>query len=88
MQRDFAPPAPDRLWVADLTYVRTWEGWLYLAVVLDCYSRRIVGWALADHMRAELVVEAVEFAVARRRPAPGVVHHSDHGSQGGGGPEI
>jgi putative transposase len=79
--RDFSPRAPDSLWVADVTYVRTWEGWLYLAVVLDCFSRRVVGWALADHMRAELVVEAVEVAVHRRRPAPGVIHHSDRGSQ-------
>jgi putative transposase len=79
--RDFRPSAPDRLWVADLTYVRTWEGRLYLAVVLDCYSRRVVGWALADHLRSELVIEAVEMAVARRRPPPGLVHHSDRGSQ-------
>ena len=79
--RDFTPMAPDRLWVADITYLRTWEGWLYLAVVVDCYSRRVVGWSIADHLRAELVVEALEMAVDRRRPRPGLVHHSDQGSQ-------
>jgi len=81
VQRDFNPTAPDRLWCADITYIRTWEGWLYLASVMDCYSRRIVGWAMADHMRAELVVEALEMAVARRRPEGRPVHHSDQGSQ-------
>jgi putative transposase len=79
--RDFNPTAPDRLWCADITYVRTWEGWLYLASVMDCYSRRIVGWALADHLRSELVDDALQMAVARRRPDPGLVHHSDRGSQ-------
>ena len=63
------------------TYIRTWEGWLYLASVMDLYSRRIVGWALADHLRAEIVVDALEMAVARRRPQEGLVHHSDQGSQ-------
>jgi len=79
--RDFNPTAIDRLWCADITYIRTWEGWLYLASVMDCYSRRIVGWAMADHMRAELVIEALEMAVARRRPHGRPVHHSDQGSQ-------
>jgi putative transposase len=79
--RDFDPAAVNRLWCADITYIRTWEGWLYLASVMDCFSRRIVGWALADHLRAELVVDALEMAVARRRPGPGLVHHSDQGSQ-------
>jgi putative transposase len=81
VQRDFNPAAINRLWAADITYVRTWEGWLYLASVMDCYSRRIVGWALADHLRAELVVDALEMAVTRRRPDAGLVHHSDQGSQ-------
>jgi putative transposase len=81
VERDFNPTEPNRLWAADITYIRTWEGWLYLASVMDCYSRRIVGWALADHLRAELVVDALEMAVARRRPGPGLVHHSDQGSQ-------
>jgi putative transposase len=81
VQRDFCPVEPNRLWCADITYVRTWEGWLYLASVMDCYSRRIVGWALADHLRAELVVDALEMAVACRRPGPGLIHHTDQGSQ-------
>ena len=81
VRRDFAPRAPNRLWVADLTEVSTWEGKLYLAVVLDCYSRRCVGWAMADHMRAELVVEALEMAIWQRRPDAGLVHHSDRGGQ-------
>ncbi len=79
--RDFDPTEPNRLWCADITYVGTWEGWLYLASVMDCYSRRIVGWAIADHMRAELVVDALEMAIARRRPEPGLIHHGDRGSQ-------
>jgi putative transposase len=81
VERDFNPTEPNRLWCADITYVRTWEGWLYLASVMDCYSRRIVGWALADHLRAELVDEALRIAIARRRPAAGLIHHSDRGSQ-------
>ena len=83
VERGFNPTEPNRLWCADITYVRTWEGWLYLASVMDCFSRRIVGWALADHLRAELVDEALAVAIARRQPAAGLVHHSDQGSQGG-----
>jgi putative transposase len=79
--REFTAEAPNRLWVADISYIRTWEGWLYVAVVVDCYSRRVVGWSIADHLRAELVVDALEMAVARRRPDPGLVYHSDQGSQ-------
>jgi putative transposase len=81
VERDFDPAEPNRLWAADITYIRTWEGWLYLASVMDCYSRAIVGWAIADHLRAELVVDALEMAVKRRRPDPGLVHHSDQGGQ-------
>jgi putative transposase len=81
VERDFNPTEPNRLWAADITYIRTWEGWLYLASVMDLYSRRIVGWAMADHLRAELVVDALEMAVSRRRPDAGLVHHSDQGSQ-------
>jgi transposase InsO family protein len=81
VERDINPTRINRLWCADITYIRTWEGWLYLASVMECFSRRIVGWALADHLRAELVLDALEMAVARRRPAPGLVHHSDQGSQ-------
>ena len=83
VERDFRPAAPNVLWVADITYLRTWEGWLYLAAIQDAFSRRIVGWAMADHMRAELVLDALHMALARRRPGPGLVHHSDQGSQGG-----
>jgi putative transposase len=79
--RDFNPTAPNRLWAADLTEVATWEGTLYLAAIIDCYSRRCVGWAMAEHMRAELVVEALEMAVFQRKPDPGLIHHSDQGSQ-------
>jgi len=81
VKRDFQPAAPNRLWVADITYLRTWEGWLYLAMVVDCYSRRVVGWAFEDHLRAELVVDALEQSLQRRRPERGLVHHSDQGSQ-------
>jgi putative transposase len=83
VRRDFAPEAPNRLWVADLTEIATWQGKLYLAVVIDAFSRRCVGWAMAEHMRAELVVEALEMAIWQRRPDPGLVHHSDRGGQGG-----
>jgi putative transposase len=79
--RDFNPTAPNRLWAADLTEIPTWEGTLYLAAIIDCYSRRCVGWAMAEHMRAELVVEALEMAVFQRKPDPGLIHHSDQGSQ-------
>ncbi len=85
VKRDFVASAPDRLWVADITYVPTWADFLYLAVVLDACSRRVVGWAMADgrplsSMRTELVIEAVEMALWQRRPT-GVIHHSDQGSQ-------
>ena len=81
VERRFTAGAPDQLWTADITYVPTWSGFLYLAVVLDVYSRRIVGWAMADHLRADLVVSALEMALWNRRPAQGVIHHSDQGSQ-------
>jgi putative transposase len=81
VERDFTATARDRLWCADITYLRSWEGWLYLASVIDCYSRMVVGWSMANHMRLELVEAALEMAVARRRPDRGLVHHSDHGSQ-------
>jgi putative transposase len=81
VDRAFAAEGPDRLWVADITYLRTWEGWLYLAAVQDVFSRRIVGWSMADHMRTELVLDALAMALDHRRPEPGLVHHSDQGSQ-------
>jgi putative transposase len=64
-----------------LTYVRTWEGWLYLAVILDAFSRRVVGWALADHLRTELATDALQMALLSRRPATGLIHHPDRGGQ-------
>jgi putative transposase len=81
VKRDFTPGAPDRLWVSDLTYVRTWEGWLYLSFVLDTYSRRVVGWSMSNNLRTELVLDALNMAIYTRRPQPGVIHHSDRGSQ-------
>ncbi len=80
VERDFSASGPDELWVADITYVPTWAGWLYLAVVLDARSRRIVGWSMATHLRTSLVLDAFDMALARRRPE-GVIHHSDQGSQ-------
>ena len=80
VDRDFAATGPDRLWVADITYIPTWAGFLYLAVVLDAWSRRVVGWAMATHLRTELVLEALNMALAQRRPME-VIHHSDQGCQ-------
>ncbi len=81
VERRFVATAPDQLWVADITAVPTAEDFLYLAVVLDVYSRRVVGWSMAEHLRAELVVGALEMAVWNRHPRVGVIHHSDHGCQ-------
>jgi putative transposase len=81
VNRSSSATAPDRLWTADMTYLKTDEGFLHLAFVLDVYSRRIVGWSMASHLRAELVVDALEIAVWRRKPAAGLVHHSDRGPQ-------
>ena len=81
VNRDFTANGPNRLWVADITQVPTWAGPLYLAVVLDAWSRRVVGWAMAAHMRAELVEDALSMAISRRQPRGGLVHHSDQGSQ-------
>ena len=81
VERRFFADAPDRLWVADMTYIPTWSGWLYLAMVLDVYSRKVVGWAMDTNMRTELILEALQMAVIQRQPR-GVIHHSDRGSQG------
>ena len=82
VQRSFAAPAPDRLWIADITYLPTeQEGFLYLSVILDVFSRRVVGWSMQDHLRTELVLAALEMAVSKRRPEAGLIHHSDHGFQ-------
>ncbi len=80
VERNFTAPGPDQLWVADITYIPTWAGFLYLAVVLDAWSRRVVGWAMATHLRTELVLEALNMALTQRRPTE-VIHHSDQGCQ-------
>jgi putative transposase len=81
LDRDFSPAAPNQVWLTDITYVPTDEGWLYLAVILDLFSRKAVGWAMRDHLRTELPLAALTMAVQRQRPAPGLLHHSDRGSQ-------
>lgn len=81
LDRQFNPSNRNKAWVADITYIRTRSGWLYLAVVMDLYSRKIVGWAMAPHMRAELVCSAMQLAIAQRQPEPGLIAHSDRGSQ-------
>jgi putative transposase len=81
LDRQFTAPAPNRIWLADITYIPTGEGWLYLAVVLDMFSRRVVGWAMSETMPQELTMTALQMAITNRRPAPGLVHHSDRGSQ-------
>ncbi len=82
LNRNFEVDAPDKTWVADITYVRTHRGWLYLAVIIDLYSRRVVGWSMAEHMRTELVLNALGMALGSRNPHPeGLVFHSDRGSQ-------
>jgi transposase InsO family protein len=82
LDRQFTAAAPNRVWLADITYVPTGEGWLYLAVVLDMFARRVVGWAMSDAMPQELTIAALQMALTNRRPEPGLVHHSDRGSQG------
>lgn len=81
LNRQFNPAAPDQVWVADITYIRTRSSWLYLAVVMDLFSRRIVGWAMASHMQASLVCDALNMAWQQRQPACGLLLHSDRGSQ-------
>ncbi len=83
VERDFTAETPDRLWVADATYVPTWAGFLYLAVIVDVFSRRVVGWAMANHLRTELMLEALNMALWQRRPES-VVHHSDSEYMGAG----
>ena len=81
LDRNFMPSAPNRVWTADMTYIWTDEGWLYLAIVLDLFNREIVGWSLKPRMTADIVTDALTMAWFRRKPAPGVLHHSDRGSQ-------
>jgi putative transposase len=79
--RDFTAPAPNRVWLADITYIPTAEGWLYLAAVMDLFSRKIVGWAMRDHMQVELASAALTMAIQQQRPLAGLIHHSDRGVQ-------
>jgi putative transposase len=81
LERSFSPTAPNTVWTSDITYIATDEGWLYLTVILDLFSREVVGWSMRPHMRQELVVDALRMAWFRRRPAPGLIMHSDRGSQ-------
>ena len=81
VRRKFHADAPNELWIADITYVPTWEGWLFLAVVVDACSRRVCGWSMRDDLKADLVVDALGMATTRRRPEPGLIHHSDRGGQ-------
>ena len=81
VERDFSADRPDSLWVADITYVPTWQGFLYVAVVIDVFSRRVVGWCMAGHLRTELILDALDMAVSVRRPSGGLIHHSDRGTQ-------
>ena len=81
LERNFTATAPNRIWLADITYVETDQGWLYLATVLDLYSRKIVGWAMCDHLRADLPLAALRMAISAQRPGAGLIHHSDRGVQ-------
>jgi putative transposase len=81
IERHFQTDRPNIVWVSDITYLKTREGWLYLAVVMDLYSRKIVGWSVANNMRVSMVKDALLMAIGRRKPGPGLIHHSDRGSQ-------
>src|SRR3979411_526864 len=81
LERNFTAAAPNRIGLADITYVETDQGWLYLATVMDLYSRKIVGWAMCDHLRTDLPLAALAMAIAARRPGTGLIHHSDRGVQ-------
>jgi len=85
LNQDFTASAPNRKWVSDFTYIETAQGWLYLAVVLDLYSRRVIGWAMSDRINGALVLAALTMALEQRRPEPGLIHHSDQGMQYAGG---
>jgi transposase InsO family protein len=81
LKRDFEADRPDQKWLADITYIATQEGWLYLATILDLYSRRIVGWSMSERMTGDLTLSALKMALQQRQPKPGLIHHSDQGSQ-------
>lgn len=83
LQRTFTATAPNQVWLADLTYIRTGEGWLFLAALIDIHSRKVVGWSMQETLHASIAIEALDMAIQRQRPAPGLVHHSDRGIQGG-----
>jgi transposase InsO family protein len=81
LDQNFVANRPNQVWLADITYIPTAEGWLYLAAILDLFTRKVIGWAMRDHMRAELTIAALTMAIQRRRPRAGLIHHSDRGSQ-------
>ncbi len=81
LRQDFHAPAPNQKWAADITYIRTGEGWLYLAAVIDLYSRKVVGWSMSEYLHAQLVTDALQMALLRRKPSSGLTHHSDRGVQ-------
>jgi transposase InsO family protein len=81
LNREFEVKEPNKVWATDITYIRTWEGWLYLAVVIDLFSRRVVGWSMNTQMKSSLVLDALAMALGMRQPRPGLLHHSDRGSQ-------
>jgi transposase InsO family protein len=81
LRRNFTATAPNQVWLADLTYIRTGEGWLFLAALIDMFTRKVVGWAVRDTLHADIALEALAMAVERQRPAPGLIHHSDRGVQ-------
>jgi transposase InsO family protein len=83
LDRNVTAEAPNQIWLADITYIETDEGWLYLSTVMDLYSRRIVGWAMGDHLRTELPLSALRMAISAQRPGAGLIHNSDRGVQGG-----
>jgi len=81
VRRNFVASGPNQLWVADITYIPTWEGWLFLAAVMDIYTKRIVGWSMRDDLKADSVIDALGMAATMRNPGPGLIHHSDRGGQ-------
>lgn len=81
LARNFKVTGPDRVWVSDITYIWTGEGWLFLATVIDLFSRRVVGWSMSESLKSRIVIDALEMAIAARNPAPGLIHHSDRGVQ-------
>jgi len=81
LERDFKADRPDQVWVSDITYIWTDEGWLFLATVIDLFSRKVVGWSMSDSLKSQIAIDALEMAIAARNPAPGLIHHSDRGVQ-------